>query len=79
AYLPDNVHMDPQLYLDPLAFDPPHHRHQDGYDERDPHTFLGWGSWRHLCAGIRLAKLKTNLVLVQMLVNFEWELSDKHG
>lgn len=30
-------------------------------------------------AGMRLAKLEINLVLVHMLANFEWELSDKHG
>lgn len=53
AYLPDNVHMDPHLYSDPLRFDPARH-HQDGSDEREPHTFLGWGSGRHLCGQLLL-------------------------
>ncbi|KUI67582.1 Obtusifoliol 14-alpha demethylase [Cytospora mali] len=79
AFLPDNVHMDHRLYPDPYAFNPGRYYYPGSLEGEEPHTFLGWGSGRHLCAGMRLAKLEINLVLVHMLVNFEWELSDKHG
>ncbi|GAB1309802.1 Obtusifoliol 14-alpha demethylase [Madurella fahalii] len=79
AYLPDNMHMDPRLYPDPLTFNPGRFSNLAGSDEDEPHTFLGWGSGRHLCAGMRLAKLEINLILVHMLANFDFELSDEQG
>lgn len=30
-------------------------------------------------AGMRLARLEINLIIVHMLADFNWELSDKHG
>ncbi|KAI0003478.1 cytochrome P450 [Xylariaceae sp. FL0662B] len=78
TYLPDNVHMDPKLYPDPLKFNPALFLNSNAL-EKEPHTFLGWGSGRHLCAGMRLAKLEVNLIVVHLLANFEFELSDKKG
>lgn len=55
SFLMDNVHMDPDLYPDPFQFDPGRHlSHDDGgsgekQEEREPHTYIGWGTGRHPC------------------------------
>ncbi|KAI1410685.1 cytochrome P450 [Hypoxylon sp. FL1857] len=79
TYLPDSVHMDPRVYPDPLEFNPARFHDARISEEEEPHTFLGWGSGRHLCAGMRLAKVQINIILVHMLANFDFELSDEKG
>ncbi|KAI1424707.1 cytochrome P450 [Xylaria sp. FL1777] len=79
AYLPDHVHMDESIYPDPLKFDPSRFLEPISSSEKDPHSLLGWGSGRHLCAGMRLARLEINVIAVHLLVNFDLELSDKQG
>jgi sterol 14-demethylase len=49
AYPVADAHMDPALYPDAHSFDPGRYlgskpKHQEG-----PHTYLGWGSGRHVC------------------------------
>ncbi|KAI0479827.1 cytochrome P450 [Xylaria cf. heliscus] len=79
AYLPDHVHMDPSLYPNPLKFDPTRFLDVAKYSKSVPHSFLGWGSGRHPCPGMRLAKLEINVLFVYLLANFDIELSDKRG
>lgn len=59
AYLPDNVHMDPNLYPNPLKFDPGRFNIVSNEENlQEPHTFLGWGSGRHLCGKLWLVTLR---------------------
>lgn len=96
TYLPDNVHMDSRLSENPLEFNPGgRFFNNNNLRSKEPHTFLGWGSGRHLCgtcksnnfdqklnletAGMRIARLEIDLILVHLLANFEFELSNKVG
>ncbi|TGJ87186.1 hypothetical protein E0Z10_g1624 [Xylaria hypoxylon] len=79
AYLPDHVHMDSSIYSDPLKFDPSRFLGSTSFGEKEPHSFLGWGLGRHLCAGMRLVRLEINVIIVHLLANVEFELSHKQG
>jgi cytochrome P450 len=37
-----DVHLNPSIYTDPFAFNP--HRFSLGEEEREPYSFLGWGT-----------------------------------
>ncbi|KAK0727678.1 cytochrome P450 [Lasiosphaeria miniovina] len=83
----DNVHMDSALYPDPAAFNPGRYLSREvggSYDDlnlkqEEPHTYVGWGSGRHLCPGMRLAKWETTMVVSRLLANFDLEPSDRSG
>ncbi|KAI0544537.1 cytochrome P450 [Xylaria curta] len=79
AYLPDHMHMNSCIYPEPLKFNPARFLDSTRLDDQEPHSFVGWGSGRHLCAGMRLAKLEIDVIIVHLLANFEVELSDKQG
>ncbi|KAI0024605.1 cytochrome P450 [Xylariomycetidae sp. FL0641] len=79
AYLPDSTHLDPEIYPHPLEFDPLRFQDRKHLENFEQHTFVGWGSGRHLCAGMRIAKLEINIILVHLLANFLLELSDRNG
>ncbi|KAI0419431.1 cytochrome P450 [Xylaria grammica] len=79
VYLPDHVHMDPTLYPDPLKFDPSRFLVSTNQSKSVPRSFVGWGSGRHPCPGMRLAKLEINVLFVHLFPNFEFEFSDKRG
>ncbi|KAK2593058.1 hypothetical protein QQS21_009266 [Conoideocrella luteorostrata] len=82
SFLMDNTHMDPALYPEPSIFNPGRYLSQEGDpDEQEPgpHTFVGWGSGRHPCPGMRLAKLQITIVMVHLLSSFEFEPSDRKG
>lgn len=52
SFLMDNVHMDSKLYPEPSKFDPGRYLLENGGlndQEHQPHTYVGWGSGRHLC------------------------------
>ncbi|EXU99416.1 cytochrome P450 [Metarhizium robertsii] len=80
CFLIDNVHMDPGLYPDPYGFNPERYLvRKSGLEEPEPHTYVGWGSGRHLCPGMRLAKLEISMVIAHLLAHFEFEPSDGKG
>lgn len=56
AYLPDNVHMDPEHYPSPLTFNPGRYCRPEHTEEKQPHVFLGWGSGRHYCGKSNLSR-----------------------
>ncbi|KAK3374268.1 cytochrome P450 [Lasiosphaeria ovina] len=84
----DNVHMDSALYPDPATFNPGRYltpevnggSYEDlNLKQEEPHTYVGWGSGRHLCPGMRLAKWETTMVVSRLLTNFDLEPSDRNG
>lgn len=58
AYLPDNMHMNPRLYENPLTFEPARFSNPAGLENNEPHTFLGWGSGCHLCRKLSTSTCK---------------------
>ncbi|KAM7190412.1 Cytochrome P450 [Rhypophila sp. PSN 637] len=82
AFHLDSVHMNPELYPDPMRFNPG--RYLDDHEQKEqkqeqPHTYLGWGAGRHPCPGMRLAKLETTMVVIRLLASWELEPSDSTG
>lgn len=62
AYCQHALHRDPDLFPDPLAFDPD--RHQDG---SPPAAFLPFGAGRHKCIGDRFALTELATALATIL------------
>ncbi|KAI1478870.1 cytochrome P450 [Daldinia eschscholtzii] len=80
VYLIDQVHFNPDIYSDPLKFDPGRFEHPRAEDKKVPHAFLGWGAGRHQCLGMRFAKLEITIIMAYFIALFEFELaSDVHG
>ncbi|KAI0006915.1 cytochrome P450 [Xylariaceae sp. FL0662B] len=78
----DNVHMDPQRYSEPMRFNPGRYLFEDSSldrQEQEPHTYVGWGSGRHLCPGMRLAKLEITMVMAHLLAGLQLEPSCEKG
>ncbi|KAM0426838.1 hypothetical protein ACHAQK_012274 [Fusarium lateritium] len=78
SYLLDNMHMNSNIYPEPMKYDPGRYS-PDVDGNKEQHSFLGWGSGRHPCMGMRFAKLEMALINAYFLARFDFELSDKHG
>ncbi|KAI0552667.1 cytochrome P450 [Xylaria curta] len=82
SFLVDNVHMNPTLYPEPTTFNPERYliRNKElETSEHEPHAYVGWGSGRHLCPGMRLAKLEITMVITYLLAMFHIQPSDEDG
>lgn len=62
TYHMNDVHMNPNIYKDPNSYDPKRFLPDRAEDKKEAHAFVGWGSGRHPCLGMRFAKLEQNLV-----------------
>lgn len=66
------VHLDPDLYDEPVEFNP--HR----WKKLEPNTyFTPFGGGPRLCAGLELAKLEIAVFLHHLVLNFGWELAEE--
>lgn len=79
SYLLDNMHMNPEVYPDPLKYEPGRHLDASAQGKKEPHLFLGWGTGRHPCMGMRFAKLEMALINAYFLASFDFEPSDSSG
>ncbi|KAI0346145.1 cytochrome P450 [Trametopsis cervina] len=68
-----DVHLNPELYPDPWAFDP------DRPESKKPFTYLGWGGGKTICLGQRLARLQLKILTALMLSQLDVELVDETG
>ena len=78
AYSVTDVHLNPEYYPEPYKYDPGRWLRPDPI----PNTiypFLGWGAGRHLCTGMKMAKLEMKLFLALFLTGYEFNLVDKDG
>ncbi|KAI0389163.1 cytochrome P450 6A1 [Xylariaceae sp. FL0594] len=48
-------------------------------DKKVPHGYMGWGSGRHPCLGMKFAKLEMALITAYFVGLFDFELSDREG
>ncbi|KDR75612.1 hypothetical protein GALMADRAFT_68731 [Galerina marginata CBS 339.88] len=74
-----DAHMNPNIYTEPMKFDPERYSEGRQEDSKETFSFLSWGAGRHPCAGMRLAKLELKLSLALILLGFEYELVDGAG
>ncbi|CAI6100637.1 unnamed protein product [Clonostachys chloroleuca] len=78
-YLFNDVHKNPDIYTESHKFDPTRYFHDRAEDKKMNHTYLGWGSGRHPCLGMRFAKLEMVLCNAYFFAMFDFEPSGKDG
>ena len=78
-YPTGDAHFNPEIYPDPFKWDPSRYLPEHAQDKKVAHGFLGWGSGRHPCLGMRFAKLEQNIITAYFVSNFAFSLEDEHG
>ena len=78
AYPMTEVHLNPDIYPEPLKYDPGRWLRPDPAP-KVAHPFLGWGAGRHPCAGMKVAKLEMKWVMAVFMMRFDYELVDESG
>ncbi|KAI0484356.1 cytochrome P450 6A1 [Xylariaceae sp. FL0804] len=79
AYMVDDVMLDPDVYAEPMKFDPGRYLEDRAEDRKVPHAYVGWGAGRHPCLGMRFAKLEMSIITAYFLAMVEFEISDSEG
>ncbi|KAL9056429.1 MAG: hypothetical protein Q9162_002910 [Coniocarpon cinnabarinum] len=79
SYHTNEAHRNPEIYNDPDVFDPDRYSQDRAEDKKAPDAYVGWGAGRHLCLGMRFAKLEITLVVAYFLANFSYEMCDSKG
>ncbi|KII87907.1 hypothetical protein PLICRDRAFT_42425 [Plicaturopsis crispa FD-325 SS-3] len=79
AYNTSDVHLNSDIYSDPLTFDPSRFNPGREEDKKGTFTYLAWGAGRHPCAGMKVAKLEMKMILALFLAGYEYDLVDESG
>ncbi|KAI1753783.1 cytochrome P450 6A1 [Xylaria castorea] len=66
-------------YTDKLKWNPSRYFEENAEDKKVPHAYMGWGSGRHPCLGMRFAKLEMALITAYWVGMFDFEFSDQDG
>jgi len=74
-----DVHLNPDIYEDPFKFDPDRYAEGRGEDKKGTLSYLGWGAGRHLCSGMKVAKLEIKIVIALFLAGYEFNIVDAAG
>ncbi|KAG9027815.1 hypothetical protein FRB95_007360 [Tulasnella sp. JGI-2019a] len=70
------IMMNPGVYMNPEIWDPSRYQPDRVEDKNGSHVFLGWGSGRHPCRGMRFAKLEQNIIVAMFLAKFKYDVLD---
>ncbi|PPQ70347.1 hypothetical protein CVT25_000127 [Psilocybe cyanescens] len=79
TYQLGDAHLNPEIYKNPLEFDPSRFLEGREEDRKETFAYIGWGVGRHPCAGMKVAKLEIKLILALILVGYEYDLVDSSG
>jgi len=79
AYSLGDVHMNQRYYPEPHKFDPDRFSVTKDDDPRSNIPFLAWGTGRHPCAGMKVAKFEIKMILAIFLSCYDYELVDACG
>lgn len=55
VYLTDNCHFNPDIYSEPLKWDPDRYATGRAEDKKGQYAYLGWGVGRHSCLGMTVS------------------------
>ncbi|KAI1126849.1 cytochrome P450 6A1 [Nemania abortiva] len=66
-------------YSDKWKWNPSRYFEENAEDKKAPHAYMGWGSGRHPCLGMKFAKLEMALITAYWVGMFDFEFSDKDG
>ncbi|KAJ8603560.1 hypothetical protein MRB53_042103 [Persea americana] len=73
------IHQNPDIYTDPLKFDPGRYTPERAEDKKEKYGYVGWGVSRHPCLGKRFAELESKMLLAFFIMRFDFELVDEKG
>jgi len=76
AFQTAHVHLNDEYFPDALKWDPS--RFASGNPQNDA-PFVGWGTGRHPCTGMKVAKFEVKMILALMLTRYEYTLVDAAG
>jgi sterol 14-demethylase len=76
AASPNFAHMLPQVFKDPLVYDPDRFAPPREEDKKTPLGFIGFGGGRHGCIGSNFAYLQIKTIWSVLMRAFEFELID---
>ncbi|KAJ2967473.1 hypothetical protein NUW58_g10445 [Xylaria curta] len=62
-----------------MKWNPSRYFEENAEDKKAPHAYMGWGSGRHPCLGMKFAKLEMALITAYWVAMFDFEFSDKDG
>ncbi|KAG6887785.1 hypothetical protein C0995_012765 [Termitomyces sp. Mi166 len=79
AFSGADVHHDPEIYPEPLLFDPGRYDEGRAEDKKVPLGYVAWGAGRHPCAGMRIASLEIKLVLALIFAGYNFEIVNAAG
>ncbi|TFK70165.1 cytochrome P450 [Pluteus cervinus] len=79
AYQLSDVHLNPDIYRDPLVFDPDRFGPGREEDKKGHYAFLGWGAGRHPCTGMKVAKLEIKVILALFIAGYDFDVVDSSG
>jgi cytochrome P450 len=74
-----DAHRDASIYSEPEVWDPSRYDASRAEDKKAPLAYLGWGAGRHMCAGMRFAKLENTILAAYWLANFNSEVVGPNG
>ncbi|KAJ6515069.1 cytochrome P450 [Mycena vitilis] len=72
-----DLHHNPELFPDPLVFDPMRFSAEQ-VEERKKYgtSFLGWGGGRHACVGKHTALLEIKMMTILLMAKYDFTLTD---
>ncbi|KAG8891054.1 hypothetical protein FRB98_000063 [Tulasnella sp. 332] len=70
------VMMNPEIYKDPQVWDPARYLPDRAEDKSGQHVWVGWGSGKHPCRGMRFGKLEQNIIAALFIARFDYDLLD---
>uniref|UniRef100_A0A0D2YKP8 Cytochrome P450 6A1 n=2 Tax=Fusarium oxysporum TaxID=5507 RepID=A0A0D2YKP8_FUSOF len=79
VYLTDNCHFNPDIYSEPLKWDPDRYATGRAEDKKGQYAYLGWGVGRHSCLGMTAARMEVTMVVAFFVTLFDFHLLDEKG
>ncbi|TKW55364.1 Obtusifoliol 14-alpha demethylase [Colletotrichum tanaceti] len=77
VYLTDNCHFNPDIYSEPLKWDPDRYSAKRAEDTKVQYAYMGWGVGRHSCLGMTAAKMEITMVVAFFVALFDFHLLDE--
>ncbi|KAK3327772.1 cytochrome P450 6A1 [Cercophora scortea] len=76
VYPMDDVQFNPEFYPNPEEWDPSRYFPVEGKEQP---LYIGWGTGRHPCLGMKFAKLEMSIVGALFVAMFDYSLADEKG
>lgn len=73
---PGFTHLMPELWTEPLQFDPERFAEPRREDRRHPYAWVPFGGGAHKCIGLHFGDLEVKTILHRMLLRFSWSVPE---